>query len=247
MPIRFVAALLFAVLLTGCLDYEERIVIGRDGSAKIELQLRISRTIQGLVRQNPAFSALAMMMDPDTLRKNLPEGVALESHRTIPGSGRIIYANDLVAPDVQKLAAGDASLFQGQKFEVETLPDGSLRYRRTLDFSAAAKDPELSQMIAQNKMGIVGILKGSKFAFSLESPLAIQSTNGRVEGNKISWNYVLFDLLYNPVEQEVVLAAPTAADKFIGAVRLAFRPQYFPFLAVLCVALFFAATYRKQQ
>lgn len=239
---------LFAVLavsLSGCLEYTERIEISRDGSAAIKLQLRIARSLMTLVKTNPAFRSLALMMDPDTLKENLPAEIRLTSHRYLPSPGRQTYVNELFVDDVQGLDTSATSLFKGQSFSVEALPDGKLRYRRTLDFTAAAKDPELAKMMAENRFGIVGILKGAPFEFKLSTPLTVLSTNGDNDGGTVSWSYSLLELLQKPVEQEVVMDAPTGTDKLLGAARKIFRPTVFPFAGLALLGVFFLATRKK--
>lgn len=233
---------LLAVSLSGCLEYTERIEISRDGSAAIKLQLRIARSLMTLVKTNPAFRSLALMMDPDTLQENLPAEIRLTSHRYLPSPGRQTYVNELYVSDVQGLDTSATSLFKGQTFKVEPLPDGKLRYRRTLDFTAAAKDPELAKMMAENRFGIVGILKGAPFTFKLQTPLGIASTNGENDDGTVTWSYSLLELLQKPVEQEVVMDAPTGADKALGALRKAFRPEVFPFVGVFLLGTFFLVT-----
>lgn len=236
---------LIAVSLSGCLEYSERIEISRDGSAAIKLQLRIARSLMTLVKTNPAFRSLALMMDPDTLKENLPAEIRLTSHRFLPSPGRQTYVNELFVDDVQGLDTSATSLFKGQTFSVETLPDGKLRYRRTLDFTAAAKDPELAKMMAENRFGIVGILKGAPFEFKLATPLTVLTTNGENDGGTVTWSYSLLELLQNPAELEVVMDAPTGSDKLLGALRKTFRPQYFPIAGVALLGVFFLATRKK--
>ncbi len=234
--------LLLPVLLIGCLDYTERITIGRDGSATIRLKLRVSAALKTLISTNKAFQSLAIMTDPAALKESLPQGLALRSHQALPTAGRQTYFNELYAADARDIKTGGSPVFKGQEFSVEELPDGSLRYRRKLDFTDAARDPEMAQMIAQNKFGILGILKGAPFIFQLSSPLKVLSTNGVLEGEVVSWNYMLYDLLQAPVEQEVIMAPPTPIDLVIGAATLLFRPQTFPFIALFLLGVFFITT-----
>lgn len=239
---RLLVLLLLPILLSGCLDYNERIIIGRDGSATIRLRLRLAGALKTLVASNKAFQSLAVMTDPAALKSILPEGLTLRSHQEIPSSGRHTYLNELYAADAKDIKTGNSAVFKGQEFSVDTLPDGSLRYHRKLDFTDATKDPELAQMIATNKFGILGILKGAPFNFQLSTPLKVLSTNGVVDGDVISWNYMLYDLLQASVEQEVIMAPPTTTDMVIGAATMLFRPQTFPFVALFLLGVFFIAT-----
>ena len=230
------------LLLTGCLDYTERIIIGRDGSATIRLRLRVAAALKTLISTNKAFQSLAIMTDPAALKTSLPEGLSLRSHQIIPSSGRQVYLNELYAADARQIKTGDSPVFKGQQFSIETLPDGSMRYHRKLNFTDALRDPELSSMIAQNKFGILGILKGAPFAFELATPLKVLSTNGTLEGDVVSWHYMLYDLLQAEVEQEVIMAPPTQLDLVIGAATMLFRPQTFPFVALFLLGIFFITT-----
>jgi hypothetical protein len=239
---RYLVLLLLPFLLSGCLDYTERIIIGRDGSATIQLKLRVANAIQSLIAKNLAFHSLAVMTDGKALQESLPHGLSLRKHQEIPSGGRQTYLNELFAPDARAIQTGDSAVFKGQEFSVVKLSDGSLKYHRKLDFTSAMRDPELSQMIAQNKFGIVGILKGAPFTFQLATPLKVLSTNGTLEDGVVSWSYMLYDLLQNPVEQDVVLAPPTKLDMAIGAVTTLFQPRIFPFLALLLLSLFFIFT-----
>jgi hypothetical protein len=243
---KFAVLALLALSLTGCLEYTEKIVIGRDGSATIQVELKVAKAIHSLVAQNPAFKSLAMLMNGDELAKNLPQGLTLEEHREIPTGGRTIYGNKLFAPDAQALNT-KSSLFDSQSFSVDTLPDGSLRYKRSINFTAASKDPEFEAMIRENRMGIVGILKSAPFSFRFETPLKVLSTNGAADAGGVVWNYSLYELLYNKVEQEVVMAPPSPADKLIGAGRMLFRPAVFPVFALALLGLFFLATRRPRS
>lgn len=237
-----ILTLFLFLLLSGCLDYTERIVIGRDGSATIRLKLRVAGALKTLISSNKAFQSLAIMTDPAALKTSLPEGLSLRSHQVIPSSGRQVYLNELYAADAKEIKTGNSPVFKGQEFSIETLPDGSMRYHRKLDFTEASRDPELSQMIAQNKFGILGILKGAPFTFQLATPLKVLSTNGSLDGNVVSWNYMLYDLLQASVEQEVIMAPPTQMDLVIGAATMLFRPQTFPFIALFLLGVFFIAT-----
>ena len=243
---KFAALAAMLLTLTSCLEYTEKIVIGRDGSATIDVELRVARTIQTLVTSNPAFASLAMLMDPDQLAAKLPEGMKLVEHHTIPTAGRTIYENKLYASNAQALNTS-SSVFKSQSFSVETLPNGSLRYHRTLDFTSAAKDPEFEAMINENRMGIVGILKSAPFVFKFQTPLTVLSTNGALDNGAVTWNHSLYELLYNKIDQEVVMAPPTAFDKVIGAGRMLFRPNVFPIFAVVLLGVFFASTRRPRN
>lgn len=242
---KFAAFAALVLSLTGCLEYTEKIVIGRDGSATIDVDLKVAKSIHTLVTTNPAFKSLAMLMNPEELKRNLPAGLQLAEHRTVPTAGRTVYENKLFAPDAQALNAS-SSVFESQTFSVETLPDGNLKYRRTLDFTAASKDPQFEAMISENRMGIVGILKSAPFAFRFETPLKVLSTNGAADAGAVAWNYSLYELLYNKVEQEVVMSPPTALDKLIGAGRMLFRPRVFPAFALVLLGLFFILTRRPR-
>jgi hypothetical protein len=234
------------LLMAGCLEFGERLEIGRDGSATIHVQLRITSAFQNLVRGNPAFSAFALLMDPEAFEASLPAGLTLRRHTHTGGSGRQTYLNELYAPDARNIRMGDSAAFSGQRFEIEMLADGSLRYTRHLDFTEAAKDPDLAKMIAENRMGINAILRSAPFVFRMSSPLPVLSTNGKQDGNTVVWEYALYDLLHNPVVQQVHIAAPTLLDKIAGAARMLFQTRYYPIFAVLLLGLFFLLTRRPK-
>lgn len=235
-----------AVGLAGCIDYTERVDISRDGSATIRLRLRISTALQTLVLQNPAFRPLAILMDRDTLERNLPAGLTLRSHTHSATPGRQIFISELAASDARQIQSATAGLFSGQSFSVETLPDGSLRYRRTLDFTGAMQDPEFAKMVAENRMGILGILKGAPFKFQLAAPFDVKSSNGVLDQGAVTWEYSLYELLQKPVEQEVVLAAPTAFDVALGMAQRFFQPRFAPAVAVILLILFFVVAPRAR-
>ncbi len=233
-----------ALLLSACIDYTERIVIARDGSASIELRLRAAPSFLQMMGRSPAMDTFALLLSEEALRASLPPGVRLERHTEGSTPGRRHYINDLAVDDVTSLDVGGSPAFQGQTFTVERLDDGSLRYRRRLDFTTAARDPEFAAMLRENRMGIAGILDSAPFVFELETPLGVLETNGRVSGGRVAWQYSLLDLLKQPVTQEVLLAAPTGADLVLGALRRLLRPATFPVVALVLLGLFFASVRR---
>ena len=233
------------LLLTACLDYTERIDISRDGAATIYLKLRIAPTFHTLLRTNPAFKALAMLTDEQQLAENLPQGLTLRKHVQAMTGGREVYINELYAPDASKLRANGSPVFSGQSFTMETKPDGTLHYQRRLNFTSAMQDPKFAEMLRENKLGIVSILKSAPFTFQVASPLKVLSTNGVEQDGVVTWSYDLYSLLNQPVEQDIVFAPPTATDRVLGALRMMFEPRYFPILAVVLLGLFFVVVRRR--
>ncbi len=244
--LRITTLCLFLLGVVGCLDLGEAIHIHRDGSATVRMQLRVSPALQGVIGRTPGLRPMAMLMEPAALSDALPSGVTLRNAYHFSEGSRQVYVNELFIADVQGVETGSSPVFKGQSFAVAEKNDGAIHYTRTVDYSQFARDPELAAMLRENRMGVRGILAQAPFRFELKAPLGIQSTNGTLDDDTIVWEYTLLEMLRGPVTQEVVFASPTLIDMALAAGRIVFRPQVFPFAALVFLGLFFGFARRPR-
>jgi hypothetical protein len=190
-----------ALLLAGCLTFEERIVIEPDGSARVELRHDLDRAAldaakSAVVRRlgvepppEPEGAARIHPADPAWLKsaaRGVPGITWQKAERSTPAEGGVerVEAACLV-PSLE--AAARAGLFFGAEVAFERRPKG--RWRFTLKEPWAPSGPGADDALgglphAELLLHHAADLARARHTFAITFPVEVLSTNGALSDDK---------------------------------------------------------------
>lgn len=185
-PVRnLLLGLLLALFAVGCIDYQETIIVHRDGSVELRLYAVIADAARPLLSRRAALRDLLEIPDSDAqARRRLPEGFGMRYWVVSRGRGFHMYDIAITAPSVDALREGFGGLGEGQQFELNRLPGGRYEYTRTIQPIAAERETSSPLPF---RISLPGQAEG-RFEFRIEVPTRIESGNGiRVSSREMLW------------------------------------------------------------
>lgn len=189
------------LFLAGCWNYDENLIVHRDGSATLTVNLRIARQIRQQLKLDEFF-------DRQYLQKLLPPAAEIrqlhvDTHRVL---NRLLL--EVYIPDLQAAAGSfgqESQLFGKVTFSFDE--QGNFIYQRSLHGIGEKIRESLARQGAnlhQNKT-IAAIINRSFFNYRLETPLTVLKSNAsKIEGKVLTWK-VPVSRLTGP--EEMVLSA----------------------------------------
>ena len=160
---------LFAVFISGCVNYDQQTTLKADGSGsmKIHYWTKMSNFSMGTTIGKFDFEE-QKAKDNYTSSNTTVKSVKVEDRPNEDSTKHVLV--DLDFKDINKIS--DAKGFEGVKTSWKESTDGmELKYTLLMDTSAA------------NTMGA----SDYKVTYSFDMPSEIVSTNGKKEGQKVSW------------------------------------------------------------
>ena len=165
-----------AIYLSGCVNYDQKTTLKADGSGtmKIHYWTKMSNFSMGTTLGKFEFEE-AKAKDNYTSSNTTVKSVKVEDKPTEDSTKHVMVELDF--KDINKLP--DAKGFSGVKPSWKEVTDGmELKYTLLMDTSAA------------KNMGA----SDYKVTYEFEMPSEIVSTNGKKDGQKVSWDYKVSDL-----------------------------------------------------
>jgi len=173
------------LFVAGCWSYDENLVVHRDGSATLTIQLRVARQIRQQVNLDEFF-------DRDNIQKLLPPGSEIQ--RLDMDTERVL--NFLILqvhiPDLNS-AVGSFGSEQNLFGEITFSRDekGNYVYQRSLrEIGMKIRESLARQNLSpQRSKAISAIINRSFFKYRLETPLSVLKSNAnKIEGKVLTWN-----------------------------------------------------------
>jgi hypothetical protein len=197
--------LLTFCLFSSCLEYDEEMVLNKDGSGSLQQVFRLENRFHDNLLKSGSFP-----MTREVIERSLPPGSKLldfsdlpmgEKHRVIAVA---IHFDDFM--NVLEMAGKGRANFIGElKWEKDYL--GRIKYKRTLKKKGETVLGGKGASDGMIKYGMgKGMMGNFTMNFNLTGPYRVVRSNAqKVEGQRISWVVPVVDLL-DP-EKEVVLTA----------------------------------------
>lgn len=187
--------------ITGCWNYDENLVVHRDGSATLTVQLRVARQIRQQVNLDEFF-------DRENIQKLLPPGAEIQ--RLDMDTQRVLnfLILQVYIPDLKSAAGSlgsEENLFGEVTFSHDE--DGNYVYQRSLRGIGKKIRESLARqnLTPQRSKAISAVVNRSFFKYRLETPLAVLKSNAnKIEGKVLTWNIPVSNLT-NP--EGIVLTA----------------------------------------
>jgi len=201
----WVIILLFFSFFSSCLEYDETLVLNKDGTGSMKQVLRLENRFHDSLMKTGRLP-----MTRPAIEKSMPPGSKLLDFSDVPlGDQHRVITVDMFFENLTSVfemaQSGRANFIGDLKWEKDYL--GRIKYRRVLK-----KKGETILGSGGSSDGIVkygmdkGFLANYTMNFSFESPYGVVKSNAsKVEINKVVWNVPLRDLL-DP-EKEVILTA----------------------------------------
>jgi hypothetical protein len=178
-------SLFFAlILLTGCLNYDESLVVNRDGSASLSIQLKVARQIREQMKLDDLF-------DQAKIQALLPPQAKIEKFTADTEKVINTLFLEVKIPDLKSSVSsfGKGGDFFGEvKFGQNA--KGDFVYSRSLQ----GIGQKISEVLAQQandprkQNAIFSILSRSYFNYRLQTPLKILENNAnKIEGKILIW------------------------------------------------------------
>jgi hypothetical protein len=190
---------LFAFYLSGCVNYDQKTTLKGDGSGSMSIHYwtKMSNFSMGTTLGKFEFEE-AKAKDNYTSSNTTVKSVKVEDRPNEDSTKHVMIELDF--KDINKLP--DAKGFSGVKPSWKEVADGmELKYTLLQDTSAA------------NNMGA----SDYKVTYSFDMPSEIVSTNGKKDGQKVSWDYKVSDL-GKDIDLTVVVKKPKG--KLCGIIGL---------------------------
>lgn len=172
------------ILLTGCLNYDENLVVNRDGSANLSIQLKVARQIREQLKLDDLF-------DQAKIQALLPPQAVISKFTADKEKIVNTLYLEVKIPDLKTAVSsfGKSGDFFGEvKFSQN--PKGDFIYSRSLQ----GIGQKISEILAQQagdprkQNAILSILSRSYFNYRLQTPLKILENNAnKVEGKILFW------------------------------------------------------------
>ena len=176
--------LLALLLLVGCLSYEENMVVHRNGSATISINVRIARQF----RQQMGFDEL---FDREKIKNLLPAGAEIKTFNLNTERVLNILNLEVKIPDLELALASpppEDDLFGQIEFSQDQ--NGNFLYRRSLKGMRKKFQESISRqkLDPRKERAIRSILARSYFKYRLETPLKIRESNAdKIEEKALFW------------------------------------------------------------
>jgi len=167
---------LIAIFISGCVNYDQQTTLKADGSGsmKVHYWTKMSNFSMGTTIGKFDFDS-AKAKENYTSSNTTVKSLTVEDRPNEDSTKHVLI--DLDFKDINKIS--DAKGFDGVKASWKESTDGmELKYTLLMDTSAA------------NTMGA----SDYKVTYSFDMPTEIVSTNGKKEGQKVSWDYKVSDL-----------------------------------------------------
>jgi hypothetical protein len=168
--------ILFAVYLSGCVNYDQKTTLKADGSGSMSVHYwtKMSSLSMGTTLGKFEFDE-TKAKDNYTSSNTTVKSVKVDERPNEDSTKHVMVELDF--KDINKLP--DAKGFSEVKPSWKEVADGmELKYTLLMDSSAA------------NQMGA----SDYKVTYSFDMPSEIVSTNGKKDGQKVSWDYKVSDL-----------------------------------------------------
>jgi len=197
--------LLFFFLFSSCLEYDEDLVLNKDGSGSLKQVLRMENHFHDNLLKSGKFP-----MTQEVIERSLPPGSKLLDFSDLPmGEQHRVITVDIRFEDLKTVfemaEKGKANFIGDLKWEKDFL--GRIKYRRILKKKGETVLGGKGSSDGIIKYGMdKGFLNNYTMNYNFTSPYRVVRSNGKkVEGQKITWVVPLADLL--DTKQEVVLTA----------------------------------------
>jgi hypothetical protein len=178
-------SLFFAlILLTGCLNYDESLVVNRDGSANLSIQLKVARQIREQMK-------LEYLFDQAKIQSLLPPQAKIVKFTADTDKVINTLLVEVKIPDLKSAVSsfGKGGDFFGEvKFSQNS--KGDFVYSRSLQGIGQKISEVLAQQASdpRKQNAIFSILSRSYFTYRLQTPLKILENNAnKVEGKILIW------------------------------------------------------------
>ncbi|MDD5224153.1 MAG: hypothetical protein PHE84_09195 [bacterium] len=197
--------LLAFFLFSSCLEYDEEMVLNKNGSGSLQQIFRLENRFHDNLLKSGNFS-----MTREVIEKSLPPGSKLLDFSDLPMGNQhriisvTIHFDDFMT--VLEMAGQGKANFIGEiKWEKDYL--GRIKYRRTLKKKGETVFGGKGDSDALIKYGMgKGMMGNFTMNFNFTGPYRVVRSNAqKVEGERMSWVVPVVDLL-DP-EKEVVLTA----------------------------------------
>lgn len=178
-----------AIYLAGCVNYDQKTTLKADGSGSMSIHYwtKMSNFSMGTTLGKFEFEE-AKAKENYTSSNTTVKSIKVEDKPAEDSTKHVMVEVDF--KDINKLP--DAKGFSGIKPSWKEVADGmELKYTLLMDSSAA------------NNMGA----SDYKVTYSFDMPSEIVSTNGKKDGQKVSWDYKVSDL-GKDIDMTVVVKKP---------------------------------------
>lgn len=180
-----------AVLMLGCFDYEERVIVGEDGSVEIHMTASVLETAMPFIKNRREYALfLASAAGRDRLATILPTGVEVLHANAVKDSGWVHTDLGLKVKSMADLTGSMSELTGGQSVKFYEDADGSYVFERIL------YQPTVATNMPNDLMGKVeGNWAKSEMRFEMITPMRVRETNGMALNNySIRWQTTMSDV-----------------------------------------------------
>lgn len=193
--------LLLLIFLTGCLSYEENLVVHKNGSATLTIQFKVARQIRQQMHLDEFF-------DQNYIRQLIPPGAEIQNLQIDTERVLNVLFLNLRIPDLKnslKNINQERGLLGNVEFSLDQ--NGNYHYRRSLSNLQNKFRSALSSNTSSDRKirTITNLLSRSFLNYRLETPLTILESNAtKVEGKVLYWKIPVASL---SGDSEVIMTA----------------------------------------
>lgn len=178
------------LLMTGCLDYEQKVVLKANGSGTMQITFSLDQSMMELFASEMSEGDNAPFTK-ESVEKEMGDvkGVRVISAETNTKGGKYNMVINLAFDDINKLPK--KWMFESMRFSYKS-DKGKMKWSQKylLNNDQANMDEESMDMVSS-------MMKGHYFTFIVELPSAVVSANqkGKINGNTVTWKIPLLKLI----------------------------------------------------
>lgn len=198
-------------LAASCIDYQERIVVNRDGSVELTVYATIVNAALPMVKNRPELKQLLLLpVNPDGAKKLLPQAIKIKHWQVVDGPGIRIVDATVSVDNIETLQAHLGVFASSQHFKLYRNNQGNYRYEREVPAYPINANNSLSRPLLEKQ------LTNSNLEFSLSVPTRIISSNGQyINQQSVRWQTNLIQLRQEGFRMYAEIAAPSQATWLI--------------------------------
>jgi hypothetical protein len=205
-------AVLLVLFVTGCIEYEEKIVLNGDGSGRITVHYYIDEMMTSMMDKMPGEKSdkeMPFIFEKEKIQSELASDDIkvdkIESYKD--DEGKLHLVADLSFKDINKIPK--KWVFENREFSF-VKEGGSYSFRSAL---VQEKKPEEKGKEGSEELGD-SFLAGYTFKFTVEmpGPVAQASAGSKIEKNTVTWEMPLSDI--SKKERIEMTASVSSAGSF---------------------------------
>lgn len=191
-------------LAVGCIDYQESIVVNRDGSVELTVYATIVNAALPMVKNRPELKQLLLLpIDPNGVKRLLPEAVQILHWQVEDGPGIRIVDAKVRVDSIDALQAHMGAFASSQNFKLYRDNQGNYRYEREVPAYPINASNGLSRPLLEKQ------LANSNLEFKLSVPTRVLSSNGKShDGKSVHWQTNLIQLRQEGFLMQATIEAP---------------------------------------